>query len=156
MKGHKGALTCSVCGKAFLSRQGLWEHERNHSVDKKKFQCEICNTYISRATQLECHMNSKHLNIKPYKCQACTKAFVTMQTLKRHQKECKGAQPFERKCTVCDKVFQTYSALREHHTAKHSGKTFICSCGASYVWRASFVRHLAASGHPKIGVEQVI
>lgn len=50
---------CTVCSKAFLSRQGLWEHKKKVH-DGLTFTCHFCSGTWSSRSGLAKHINKKH------------------------------------------------------------------------------------------------
>ena len=55
-------------------------------MNKKKFQCEICQSLLSRKSHLERHILMKHTQEKKLKCDFCGKGFVELHDLKSHEK----------------------------------------------------------------------
>ena len=55
-------------------------------MKKKMFQCEICQSLLSRKSHLERHILRKHTQEKKLKCDFCGKGFVELHDLKSHEK----------------------------------------------------------------------
>ena len=62
-------------------------------------------------------MNAVHLNIKPYKCDACDSSFVTKGNLKSHANAVHLNLKHE--CEKCNKAFSQKSKLNWHVKNKH-------------------------------------
>ena len=52
----------------------------------KKAICNECEAPFDQMQRLEHHMNKVHLNVKPYECNFCQKAFFIKAKLKTHLK----------------------------------------------------------------------
>ena len=50
----------------------------------KKFICNECEALFEQKQSLEYHMNKVHLNLKPYECNFCKKAFFIVEGLRSH------------------------------------------------------------------------
>ena len=50
--------------------------------------CSFCERQFANKRDLEGHINSAHLNIKPYSCEICLKEFAGKKTLNNHKKVC--------------------------------------------------------------------
>lgn len=46
--------------------------------------CKLCNGYFKNSRDLDGHINSKHLKIKPHTCATCGKGFAYAQSLHSH------------------------------------------------------------------------
>lgn len=123
---------CQECGKAFASRQGLWEHGRVHGGGGTGLStCLKCNkTFASRQGYL-IHQRT-HTGERPYGCRYCLKAFRDGGTLRKHERIHTGERPHI--CPICLHDFNQKVVLREHvrwvHTANsepNENGSFGCS-----------------------------
>ncbi|XP_068118173.1 P43 5S RNA-binding protein-like [Hyperolius riggenbachi] len=95
----------------------------------KPFRCEVgCGKVFAQRSKLRQH-REKHLGVKKYVCPTpeCRTAFVTKQSLTRHQKLKHGTTP-PLKCSVlgCSKTFHKKKALK-NHISQHKGEPqFVC------------------------------
>lgn len=51
---------------------------------RKRFVCGVCGKSFQFRNDYVGHMNSKHLNRRPYKCSFCNTSFPYSQSLRRH------------------------------------------------------------------------
>lgn len=125
------AFSCRECGKSFASRQGLWEHNRLHSLPAAmQLRCEPCNkTFTSRQGWL-IH-NRMHSGERPFQCTYCDKSFRDSGTLRKHQRIHTGERPH--KCPLCGKGFNQKIVLREHIRWVHAANKCEYAEPAPYV-----------------------
>ncbi|BFY98966.1 hypothetical protein BsWGS_02006 [Bradybaena similaris] len=60
------------------------------------FVCEYCQRSFTTLNHYEGHKNANHLNLKPYKCQFCSKEFAHKNSLTFHRRCCLGMKQLER------------------------------------------------------------
>ena len=60
-------------------------HEKKHS-NIKPFKCEHCSKSFTEKGHLKCHFNEVHLKLKKFKCEQCGRGFGRKSSLKTHQK----------------------------------------------------------------------
>ncbi|KAM8862393.1 PR domain zinc finger protein 2 isoform 2-T5 [Spinachia spinachia] len=77
---------CNVCDRLFHSMKELGHHVGDHA-DEWPYKCEFCVLLFSKPSALLDHRSSLHGVGKSYVCSACTKEFVYLCNLKRHQEE---------------------------------------------------------------------
>ncbi|XP_053280752.1 PR domain zinc finger protein 2 [Pleuronectes platessa] len=77
---------CNVCDKLFHSMKELSQHVGDHA-DEWPYKCEFCVLLFGKPSALLDHRSSLHGVGKTYVCSACTKEFVYLCNLKRHQEE---------------------------------------------------------------------
>ena len=127
---------CEECGKVYATRNKLQQHiSYKH---RRQVQCDMCDQMV-QARQLKLH-KLFHLGVKEFKCDVCTKRFVTAGLLNSHRKMHMEQRRF--KCTICQVQFDTQSQVRSH-TRIHTGeKPFTCEeCGEGFRQVSDLKRH---------------
>ena len=81
--------TCPHCGKQFSNRTNLNQHLHLHDhrqVAEKDFHCQVenCNKSFKSQRALNVHVDTTHLNIRPFVCQLCGKSYGYKHLLQRH------------------------------------------------------------------------
>jgi len=67
---HSQKIECTECGKRFSGRKLLRHIKVNH-VKEKEFPCKECPKQFAFKEKLKSHIQSVHLNLKPYGCENC-------------------------------------------------------------------------------------
>ena len=77
---------CSICGKMIKKPKMTYHIRSNHmSNEEKPYRCDVCGKgFVSRNT-LDEH-NNIHTGAKPFKCKYCPSAFASRGTHAMHQK----------------------------------------------------------------------
>ena len=73
-----------------------------------------CNKVYYTKFNLRRHINSYHLELKNFKCDICSKSFVSKQNLKDHHYIHSGEKPFLCPEIGCKKRFRQTSQLNVH------------------------------------------
>ena len=77
----------------------------------KKYFCTKCERSYRHQYDLEHHVNKKHQNVQPFKCQTCDKSFFGEKDLNYHNK---NVHPVKRySCSKCEKFYL------EQHDLEH-------------------------------------
>jgi len=83
----------------------------------------------------------RHLGVKNYMCEHCSRSFVTKGDLNKHSRRHTGSTPYQ--CQLCQKKFTDISALYRHSNNIHqSVKQYRCK-----LCDQSFIKLEAARGH---------
>ena len=125
---------CKNCGKSFIQKGTLQQHNHNVHDDNKDFKCEICGIEFFRI----CHLSKHKKEVHPYKCDICDKTFTIVNKLKKHYQIVHDRQ----KDNNCDKSFTTSGILKklsilEPHKSKECNK-----CETSFSRLDSLKRHI--------------
>ena len=79
------AYECLVCHERFQMRDHLRKHSVLHDLKEKGFRCCICNASFGQIVSIKVH-TLKHVGLKPFKCQICSKWFAEETYLRKHIK----------------------------------------------------------------------
>ncbi|XP_055631146.1 histone-lysine N-methyltransferase MECOM-like [Toxorhynchites rutilus septentrionalis] len=85
VKNHK----CPFCGMRKTTMYEVKKHINNvHTKDRvtRTYPCDICPSVFSNSGNLNRHVNIVHLEMKPFVCTVCERAFGKSDHLKRHMK----------------------------------------------------------------------
>nr|XP_046236005.1 uncharacterized protein LOC124054270 isoform X5 [Scatophagus argus] len=118
LQSHQKTHSCHICGKSFLSTNGLSGHVARHR-GHKPHMCKICHKSFTQKWVLKNHMWT-HAADKPHKCDLCPKSFVSKVDLTRHRLT--HMRESLHRCDACGKSFSSFDRLSKH-TSKHSGHT---------------------------------
>ncbi|KAH7125933.1 hypothetical protein EDB81DRAFT_730245 [Dactylonectria macrodidyma] len=94
---------CSLVPFGFSTNKDLEKHLRTYHPDMSdqlsgfaqldrrvvpnaKFQCTLCQRSYTRQANLNGHMNSAHLGMRPYACSTCGKEFARKNDRTRHER----------------------------------------------------------------------
>ncbi|XP_023943300.2 zinc finger protein 91 [Bicyclus anynana] len=157
------AFYCVECDRGFKSNYALKHHLKNAAAHvnylELKLQCEHCDKKFGVTRELERHMNRVHLNRRPYQCDKCERAYLTMWSLSQHKRFTHEGhkRPLKYPCPLCDKVFAG-STTRKVHMRTHTGeRPYACTkCAATFSQSAALATHnklvhlrLTRDGQPK-------
>lgn len=124
--GKHRQFKCEDCHQAIESQEKLEGHVCTHKakfIPKKDnpwdmYQCEECLAEFSKPSQLRKHLNTVHLNIRPFSCDQCDFKAKHLEVLKKHV-----ARIHERVrkhlCSHCGSRFFSPSELRLHIKSVH-------------------------------------
>ena len=71
-----------VCETAKLRRKLKWQEKKA----SRNFVCTDCNKIYATNKDLQNHINSVHLKLRPFKCEQCPSAFTQKVSLNSHVK----------------------------------------------------------------------
>ena len=151
---HK-AFVCKTCGKAFVARENLSKHKKEHSgtendkktegLKKYKNSCDACEYKEDNSYKMELH-NSIH---KKFRCKRCIYAGNTRKELRMHAKASKHKTFL---CKECQKEFNTQNALVRHMREAHIGTKIVCDhCNKVISSRGNMSRHIRSKHSGEAG-----
>ena len=151
VNAHEKEITsfkCDKCGKRFVKKVYLTNHQTRFHNLFKPFLCQVCGDRFISSPSLESHMKI-HQNVKRFSCQTCKKEFRRRDKLNFHLAVHTGERPH--KCSICQKGFIRKSKLQDHirrHTGEKRFSCLVCNkmYSGSYDLRLHLQRH-----HPNVG-----
>ena len=101
--------------------------------------CQYCDYKVNKKVALRIHVNAVHLNLRPFKCETCPKAFKAKKVLIIHRRDVHGENvgPTEKfPCTKCDYAASTSHILKRHLETHNETKAYSCFRENEYgCWR---------------------
>jgi len=112
LRQHSEVLPCAYCGKIIGNRQARIRHEKEHrDKEERIFSCDLCTKAFINMQSLRRH-NMIHNGEMPYQCSDCGKRFRQSNGLKEHQKHHTGETPYE--CSRCFRKFKFKQVFDKH------------------------------------------
>lgn len=109
------------CGKAFSMRDTLLKHVKHihHGV---RFNCDRCPAVLSTRMSRRRHIDTCHLKIRSFACDACDSTFTEQKSLKNHYRKVhEGIVDKNVSCDHCDLKFTNQWSL-SRHMLTHTGE----------------------------------
>lgn len=94
-----GPYPCPDCPMIFQQKRTLAAHRVVHA--ERDIKCQVCDMDLKTVAALTRHMNCKHPDVLPFKCNLCEKAFPVENQLNDHINEHMGYK--KHKCDLCEK-----------------------------------------------------
>ncbi|XP_034147237.1 zinc finger protein 624-like isoform X2 [Esox lucius] len=147
------AHKCPQCGRCFIYRYKMLEHQRLHTGENP-YKCSQCGKTFRRSSDISNHRrtqcsNAAYVCIKcgssfgsvqdrvnhrcggSHSCHNCGKVFRCQSHLTVHMRSHNGERPYH--CTYCDKRFTLRGNLTIHIRTHTGEKPFVCSyCGKAF------------------------
>ncbi|KAI5728610.1 hypothetical protein M8J77_018547 [Diaphorina citri] len=155
-KQHVKSVTCSVCEKAFSSKENCKAHyTRQHGnkepkepksgeglpaleqlLKMKPYTCEICSKTYTVEGSLLTHYDMHSGEF--YQCDVCFKEFRSSVTLRNHTRRHDNFS-----CDECSVECQDLNALRMHTLREHGYKILACEkCDVKFTHKALLAEHI--------------
>lgn len=140
VKKRSHKIRQDICPYCGKITKSLKAHALVHTGEKK-YKCEICSKGFLSSGGLTYH-KKKHTASKDFKCDQCIAAFVTKEALRNHM--IKHAPERKFVCNTCEKGFKRKFALKRHAAIHNFGKKKIkCeSCEMSFHTNAALNHHM--------------
>ncbi|KAM8849445.1 uncharacterized protein AB9W97_021164 isoform 2-T2 [Spinachia spinachia] len=157
------AQKCAQCGKCFVYRYELLEHQRLHTGENP-YKCSQCGKAYRRSSDLSYHRRKRcpkaaHICIKcggsfqslqerfkhqccvpKFDCPQCGKSFKTKHLLSKHEVTHSQQRVFT--CRQCRKAYPTINELRSHQRIHPADVSTPCTqCGKYFRSVASLAAH---------------
>ncbi|XP_069375089.1 uncharacterized protein [Paralichthys olivaceus] len=110
LESHQKTHDCHICGKLFLSTNGLKGHIARHNGEKS-YKCKICHKLFIEFSMLNAHMMI-HAVKTSHVCDVCQKSFSSKCQLKLHRLTHSDKKPYS--CNVCAKSYRCFATLSQH------------------------------------------
>ncbi|KAL5277016.1 hypothetical protein ACFFRR_002309 [Megaselia abdita] len=130
--GNEVLVSCNFCEAFFLNKMLRSLHLRNKHPemlaslgDETWYFCDICDKSFKKKHNLQSHILN-HENIRDFKCQYCSGAFLKKFTRDRHEKLHRPGNEILLQCDQCESSFlgaQLFSIhLKREHDSKYGAK----------------------------------
>lgn len=106
-------VACEQCEAKFVTQVRLNQHI---TAVHRRVSCEICGESIKQLN-LKAHIDSKHRNIQPFKCNICGTCFNTRKQGVRHLMTHSSVSAFN--CHICEKGYYDQRLLKKHYASAH-------------------------------------
>ncbi|XP_072744536.1 uncharacterized protein [Anoplolepis gracilipes] len=113
---HEECYNCDDCDYVTSQKDSLIDHQKCHTSDAYKYQCEVCGEQFQSKSSCQVHLSS-HEQDKPFQCEVCNATFRYRQGLRLHAKlHQPDYVPPQRKhhCELCNKRFSRKQVLLVH------------------------------------------
>ena len=127
---------CSKCVKKFSTQNGLYKHERTHSVGH--YVCTVCNRCFQYPKTLRDHKVT-HTPRLFIKCtvRGCAKKYASVESLKHHL----TTNGYRHKCNYCNFKSTTKQNLVQHLRGSHGQGVLKARCGKKFSWPSLCQKH---------------
>ncbi|XP_037643837.1 zinc finger protein ZFMSA12A isoform X1 [Sebastes umbrosus] len=120
------AHKCSQCGKCYIYRYELLEHQRLHTGENP-YKCSQCGKAFRRSSDMSSHRRTQCTKAA-YVCIKCGNSFQSVQDKLRHQ--CVHSVGLKFDCSQCGKSFKKMHLLGKHELTHTQNRIFTCrQCG---------------------------
>nr|XP_046216567.1 zinc finger protein ZFMSA12A-like isoform X1 [Oncorhynchus gorbuscha] len=125
------AHRCPQCGRCFIYRYEMLEHQRLHTGENP-YKCSQCGKTFRRSSEMSTHRRTQCSNAA-YVCIKCGSSFGSVRERVSHRC-CRRAsglgQAGQFECPQCGKVFKWHNSLKKHLVTHSTDKVFNCRyCG---------------------------
>uniref|UniRef100_A0A8D8FC31 Zinc finger protein 62 n=1 Tax=Culex pipiens TaxID=7175 RepID=A0A8D8FC31_CULPI len=166
---HKGPATCDECGKTFVTKGSLNNHQKLGHCHGKKYPfaaeagkkkssaqsdqsktCKVCGEVQKNAYALNVHVKKLHADCVLH-CDQCNLVFFKPYGLEKHKKSHASGQFSV--CKICKEEFPTRDAMR-YHMRNHDGPFNCTVCDKLIHTKTALTTHMKRhSGHKPFSCE---
>lgn len=166
---HKGPATCDECGKTFVTKGSLNNHQKLGHCHGKKYPfaaeagknksrtqgdqsktCKVCGEVQKNAYALNVHVKKLHADSVLH-CDECNLVFFKPYGLEKHKKSHASGQFSV--CKICKEEFPTRDAMR-YHMRNHDGPFNCTVCDKLIHTKTALTTHMKRhSGHKPFSCE---
>lgn len=126
----------------FTSKSELQLHSQLHMREVKPYKCNQCSKTFANSSYLSQHTRI-HLGIKPYQCEICQRKFTQLSHLQQHIRTHTGQKPYKCRHPNCTKAFSQLSNLQSHSRCHQTDKPYKCnSCYKCFSDEPSLLEHI--------------
>lgn len=137
---------CHHCPKLFSNRSGRLYHQEQVHFNRRRFQCDQCESSFGLKQTLMNHIRNKHSNnVRSFRCDfpTCDKTYKTKSALHNHRIYHSDEPKWH--CNYCTKKFHFNFLLQQHetvHLGQKAGKSFDCEvCKKTFNTRNKLTKH---------------
>lgn len=107
---QKPQFDCDMCEKKFTTKAYLAKHKLLHT--DRLYACKHCSETFPEKEQMKEHQKKKHTQPRNFLCNICGDSFQRNEYLKIHMRRHTGEKPY--KCRFCEKGFPRSTDLKMH------------------------------------------
>ena len=133
------------CEASYKTKHGLKLHIDSKHLNLKPFKCTECQSSFLRSSHLQRHKNAVHLNLKPFSCTECPSSFAQNCQLQQHINAVHlKLRPFN--CDQCSYSASSKDTLTLHEKYTHQNlRPHNCSdCGKTFINKNGLQDHVNA------------
>lgn len=137
---------CHYCPKLFSNRSGRLYHQEQAHLQRRRFQCDQCESSFGLKQTLNNHIRNKHSNnVRTFHCDfpSCNKSYKTKSALHNHRIYHSDDPKWH--CNYCTKKFHFNFLLQQHettHLGQKPGQSYECDvCKKSFNTRNKLTKH---------------
>ncbi|CAH1784142.1 unnamed protein product [Owenia fusiformis] len=130
---------CDQCGKGFLNKTGLINHEGTH-ITVKAYKCSHCDKMYKTETLRKLHERRHTTDASRYICDICGLTFMYKSSLASHTNVHNEDRKFE--CAICKASFKSPASLYTHKLVHQTDTPFKCTqCGKGFKSKDRVIQH---------------
>ena len=137
----KKRYQCDLCDKRYTKKNALVRHHRSKHLVELPYECTYCHRRYGRSDTLKMHQQIVHTNENIHKCRYCERCYARNCDLKKHMRVHTGERPY--KCRQCDKSFALKTNMKKHQRVHTGERPYRCNqCTGSFADLCTMKRHL--------------